>query len=148
MVHRRLIEPALARLEGERVKYFYDLVHELENDPRLGASPNTVYLVLKETLELLPTNLPHNELANFLFDFVATNEDRLNRVIFSRNFAHDPSCIRSVTNDFVRQVVDVVMTYYMEGKIESHEQRVHRISWPYDKNDFPYHDDEDEEEED
>lgn len=140
MVHRRLIEPVLSRLDGDRAKYFYELVHGLEKDPRLGASPNTVYLVLKETLELLPTNLPCDELTNFLFDFVATNEDRLNRVIFSRNFVHDPSCIRSVTNDFVRQVVDVVMTYYMEGKIESHEQSVHRFSWPYDKNDFPYHD--------
>ncbi|MEK9724745.1 MAG: hypothetical protein VW405_14845 [Rhodospirillaceae bacterium] len=46
MLHRKIVEPVLQNLEGERAQYFYSLIQRLEEDRRVEAMANLVYLSL------------------------------------------------------------------------------------------------------
>ena len=54
MLHRKLVEPALARLEGERASYFNRVMQRLDEDPRVEVAPNLVFVILREALPLCP----------------------------------------------------------------------------------------------
>jgi len=50
-VHRRLVNPVLSGLSGDRSQYFNKLVERVEGDPRIEGMANLVFLVLKETVD-------------------------------------------------------------------------------------------------
>jgi hypothetical protein len=141
MVHRRMIERVLGRLDEDRARYFGGVLRALDEDSRAEFLPNLVFLVLRESIQLLPVYLPQEEFLDRLFAFVAVNKDRLMRLIHSPRYIQQPACVREITNEFVVEVVDQVLARYRRGEIDSGERAVHRVQWPYDEIEFPYADD-------
>jgi len=140
-MHKRIAEKALAGLESEQAAYFADLIHEIEGDPRTQANPNLIFMVLRNTIPLLPIYLSKRELIERLYVFVDNNSARLNQSLFSKEFVTNERVLREVTDDFVDEVVSVALQRYEKGELESGEVRVHRVSWPYNDVDFPFEDD-------
>lgn len=150
-VHRKIVNSVLAKLSGDRAQFFNGLVDRVERDSRIEASPNLVFLVLKETIPYLPTYLPENELADRLFAFVADNQARLNRVIHDRRDGKDPGGLAEVTKEFVLQTLSFTLetpqvNEIQEEKISEEEENTYRFSWPELDTDFPYGDDDDDDE--
>lgn len=144
MLHRKLIEPALAALEGERASYFAQVVQRLEEDPRVEVAPNLVFLVLKEIMPLCPTYLPVRELDDRLLEFVAVNQMRINRVIFDPAFVERPdghAGMRELGGEFINQILTATFKKLDRGEIGSGENKVYRFSADDDPADFPYRDD-------
>ncbi len=138
MLHRKIIEPVLAQLDGERAGYFQNLLEKLEADPRAEKTPNLIYLVLKETVPFLPTYLNPDQIISHLLLFVAENRGKLNRILYSREYVKDPDCIKEVTNKFVTEILSSTFEQYDAGNIETGEQKIYRVSWPYDTVEFPF----------
>ena len=145
-MHRKLIEPVLATLDGEQATYFSNIAEKVGSDPRTEAAPNLVYLVLKDTIPFLPTYLPSDEFLYELYLFVRDNKNKLNQVIFDASYIENPENIRRVTCVFVGRVLELILEKYDQGGIDSQEPTVHTISWPLDNVDFPYIDDDEEDE--
>lgn len=148
MLHRKIVDDAIAHLPKEKASYFAGIAQRLEEDPRTQATPNLVFLVLKETLPMLPTNLSEGEFVDLLLGFVARNRRVLNSMIFDRRFIENPSFLRQITNDLVGEVVGRTLDLYRDGRIESGEQSFYRVTFPSGEGDFPYVDDDDEDEDD
>jgi len=145
-VHRKLIEPVLASLDGEQAAYFSNIAEKVGIDPRTEAFPNLVYLVLKETMLFLPTYLPSDEFLFLLYSFVRENKTQLNQIIFDKSYIEHPDNVRRLTNVFVGRVLQEILEKYDNGAIDNQEPTVHNISWPLIDHDFPYVDDDDEDE--
>ena len=143
MLHRKLIEPALAQLEGERAGYFARVLQRLDEDPRVDVAPNLVFLVLKDILPLCPIYLPARELVDRLLEFVAVNQARLNRAIFDPAYVEEggePDELKRIGGEFVSQVLHVTLQRYGEGELVTDEPRVYRFDANSDPDDFPYSD--------
>lgn len=147
MLHRKIIDPALAKLPEDRSGYFSDLAQLLEEDPRVQKAPNMVFLVLKETMALLPVHLPKKDLAEILIRFVQKHHRVLNQMIFDRRFVENPSFIRQLTNDVVKEAIGAAMDLYKEGKVDTGESSFYRISFPSGEGHFPYSDEDEEDDE-
>lgn len=119
MVHRKIIDPVLKNLGPSRADYFNRLVDRVERDPRTETVPNLVYLVLRETIPYLPADLPQEELADRLLDFVIGSQGWLNRVIHDRRFIEDPGRLAEVTKEFVLQVLALAMDQHQVNKIQA-----------------------------
>ena len=117
MVHRKIIDPVLKNLGPSRADYFNRLVDRVERDPRTETVPNLVYLVLRETIPYLPADLPQEELADRLLDFVIGSQGWLNRVIHDRRFIEDPGRLAEVTKEFVLQVLALAMDQHQVNEI-------------------------------
>ncbi len=143
MLHRKLVEPALARLDAESASYFVQLADHLAEDPRVEDVANLVFVLLKEAMPYLPTYLPFRELSDRLLGFVDANRTALNQAVFDRGFVVDadgPKAVRKLANVFVHGIVAETMKRYDEGDVGGNERSAYRYSWPYDTNDFPYTD--------
>ena len=138
MVHARIVKPALERLDEKRAAYFADVLSAIEEDRRTERMPNLVYLVLGNTIEHLPTHLPRKDMIDLLFAFLQSNRGRLAKRIYDPEFIHDPNSIRTVTNEFVHAVIDIVLEMAKSGQIEEKSRGERRFSWPYDNVDLPY----------
>jgi hypothetical protein len=138
MLHKRLVQPVLERLDREKAVYFGALADGLAEDRRAQADGNLVFLVLKEAVALLPTALPRQDLVDLLIAFVHSNREELNRVIFSRDFIRDPGVLRPLANRFVGLVVDTLLERVRKGEVETGEGKVRRFAWPYTDTDFPF----------
>lgn len=147
-VHRRILNAALGGLEEEQAIYFADIAEKLGADPRTERMPNLVYLVLADTVRFMPTYLMKKEFINRLFRFVEVNHRRLSRVIYDPAFLTDKTLLAPITGDFVAEVVEATLLHYEQGEIESGERVVHRMTFDESggATNFPYADDEDEEE--
>lgn len=147
-VHRRILNAALSGLEEEQAIYFADIAEKLGEDPRTERMPNLVYLVLADTVRFMPTYLAKKEFINRLLRFVDVNNRRLSRVIYDPAFLTDKSALSPITGDFVAEVVEATLLHYEQGEIDSGERVVHRMTFDESGGgtaDFPYLDDEDEE---
>ncbi|NQV83611.1 MAG: hypothetical protein HQ494_07290 [Rhodospirillales bacterium] len=145
-MHRRLVNPALATLSGDRASYFFRLVEQVERDPRTQNSANLVYLVLKETIPFLPTDLEQSDLIDRVFAFTAANRVRFNKILFDPRYLENPALFSEVTKEFVLAVLSAALDQHQIIEAEAakkHAANTYRFSWPdYDsKNPFPYDDD-------
>ena len=153
-VHRRILNAALGGLEKEQAVYFADVAEKLGEDPRTERMPNLVYLVLADTVAVLPTYLAKKEFINRLFRFVDVNHQRLARIIYDPEFLTDKTMLAPVAADFVAEVVSATLVHYEDGEIDAGEKIVHRMSFDGSGGDgegaldFPYLDDSDEDEDD
>jgi len=138
MVHQQIVKPAIDRLNQQKAKYFSDVVRDLEDDPRTQQMPNLIYLVLKETVESLPTHLPRKELIELLLSFVRSNRGRIGRLIYDEKFIKDPLSIKKITNEFIHEIIDIILEKLKNGEIQENNKDVRRYSWPYDNVDLPY----------
>jgi len=144
MLHRKLIEPALQRLEGERAGYFAQVLNRLDEDPRVDVAPNLVYVMLREVMPMCPTYLPVRELVDRLLEFVAINQVRLNRALF------DPALVdgsqkepemQKIGGEFINQILTTTFKKFHDGEIDTGEPKVLRYSSHDDPDSFPYRDD-------
>lgn len=145
-MHRRLVEAALRALPPDRSDYFTDLANRLEQDPRVEAYPNLVFLVLRETVALLPTQLPKDETIELLLGFVARHGRALGHLVYDRRFVENPAILRQLTNELVSEALGIVLRRAgEEGRTEGREKG-YRMTFPGDPGDFPYRDDDEENE--
>lgn len=135
-MHRRIVQHVLESLDSHRAGYFFDVVSKLEEDPRTGRFPNFVYLLLKETMSLLPAYLDKNEFLDMLFAFVERNQWKMRKHMFGPEFIYNPAVLKQVTNDFVTEVVERTLEHYEEGAIDTGEPSVIRLTWPYSDEDL------------
>ena len=147
-MHRRLVNPALAALSDDRALYFSKLVEQVDSDPRTEGLANLVYLILKETIPYLPTDLAQSDLIDQLFAFAGANRARFNKILFDPRYLKNPALFSEVTKEFVRQVLSSALEQHKIDESEKAKEsaaNTYRFSWPdYDsENPFPY-DDEDE----
>ncbi len=142
MLHRKIIGPALANLPKDRSAYFSDVVDVLEKDPRTQARPNMVFLVLKETMALLPTHLTKKDFANMLLTFVGRHHQVLNTIIFDRRFIENPAFLRHLTNDLVKDVIETTLERCRDGELQTGDQSFYRMRFPSGEGHFPYTDEE------
>ena len=143
MLHRKIVQPALADLEGERADYFHLLIQGLDEDPRTEPIANLVYLTLRATIPFLPIYLDRTELTDSLIEFVTANQQRLNRTIFDRGFidgSKSADALNDITNEFVSQVLAAILKKYDGGEVEDHAQTTYRFSGDFENDDFPYKD--------
>ena len=145
MVHRRIVNPALAGLSGDRAGHFAAVVDRVERDPRTGDFANLVYSVLKETIPFLPTDRPKADLIERLFAFVGDNRVRLYKILFDPVHLENPAPFAEATKDFVMQVLSSALERHEIDEIENAKIRAadtYRFSWPdYDPDKaFPYKD--------
>ncbi|MBT3306827.1 MAG: hypothetical protein HN377_10145 [Alphaproteobacteria bacterium] len=150
-MHKRLVNPALAALSGDRASYFTGLVEQVERDPRIEHSANLVYLILKETIPFLPTDLAPADLINQVFAFAAANRARFNKILFDPRYLENPALFSEVTKEFVLGVLSAAMDQHQLIEAEAAKEQAantYRFSWPdYDsENPFPYDDENDEDE--
>ena len=106
-MHKKIIETALSRLDGERAAYFGDVGRRLEEDPRAQPNASIVYTVLKDVTAELPIYLDKVELIDLLLKFTGGNYQRRHQIMFYREFVHDLTSIRAVTGNFILQGVDI-----------------------------------------
>jgi len=144
MLHRKIVEPILAELEGEESEYFSRVMQRLEEDKRLEAVSNLIYLSLRETIPYIPIYLPVPDFVDALFKFVSENRRRLNMAIFDRSYIEGPEGperLRLITNEFVARVLELTLEKYDDGEVTPEEERkVYRFSSTDDEIDFPYKD--------
>lgn len=138
-IQKRIADPALLALTGDRARYFSEIVRRLENDPRTDDMANLVFLALRDVVAIVPTYLPHADFIDLLFAFLAKNRARLVRILFDIAYRHDPKAIRPVTHLFVLEIVDLCMDLYQAEFLKIDEPAVHQFCWPeYEAEGFPY----------
>lgn len=139
-MHRRIVDGALSALPQERAVWFTDLANRLEQDPRTAAFPNLVFLVLRETMALLPMELGKEETADLLFDFVARNGRALAGHLYDRRFVENPTFLRHVTNEMVSEAIGIVLRRAEAGIRPPGRATAYRLRFPGDGDAFPYAD--------
>ncbi|MEK9751902.1 MAG: hypothetical protein VW338_01645 [Rhodospirillaceae bacterium] len=144
MLHRKLIEPALARLEGEQTAYFSRVLSRLDEDPRVDVAPNLVYFLVSEVMPLCPTYVPVRDLVDRMLKYVAVNKARLNKALFDSEYvdgARVQPDLKRMAGEVVNQILAATMDKFQAGEIDTGEPNVYRFSGGEDLDDFP--DDED-----
>ncbi len=144
-MHKKIIEKALGNLSADRATYFGAIVNRLEEDKRIENNANLVYSVLKDVIDDLPIYLDQKELINLLLEFTNKKYHTLKKALYDPEFVHDPSSIRSVTGEFVHQVVKLSFEKHENGEIEEAQLSVHKLTWPYRDTDVVDPEDEPEE---
>ena len=96
--------------------------------------------MLRETIPYLSADLPQEELADRLLDFVIGSQGWLNRVIHDRRFIEDPGRLAEVTKKFVLQVLASDMDQHQVNEIRAakvRQAKTCRFSYPEgDEDDF------------
>lgn len=142
-MHRRLVDAALKALPPDRSGYFADLATRLEQDPRAQAYPNLVFLVLRETMALLPTQLSKDEMIDLLLDFVARQGKALGHLVYDRRFVENPAILRQLTNELVSDAIGIVLSRAREGEGAERPGKGFRMTFPGEPGEFPYGDPDD-----
>lgn len=132
-MHKRIIETALSRLDASRATYFGEVARRLETDSRAQSNANIIYTVLNEVMAELPIYLDKDELIDLLVKFSESNYQRLRQALFDPEFVRDPASIRTVTDEFILQVVDMS---FKKGDDGDTSRGVHRLTWPYRETDL------------
>ncbi len=137
-MHQQIVQSALAALDGDRAKYFADVMPLLEMDSRTQAEPNLIYAVLKETMHLIPPYLPRAEFVDLLHAYIRENRDSLNFVLFSSAYITNSQVLAETAMPFVQDVVSKTFDLHEAGTIETGEPTVRHYAWPYENVDFTY----------
>lgn len=130
-MHRQIVTSILEGMDKDRAGYFNAVVDKIEKDPRTEKHSNYVFLLLKETMTLLPIYLEKPEFINILFQFVQDNRNLVKGIIFDKEYAYDQSVLKPVTNEFVVVVVAKTLEHYEKGDIETGEGTHKKFTFPY-----------------
>lgn len=138
-MHRKIIEPALRALDEERAVYFFGLVDHVEEDERFEDVANLAFLILRESLDVMPPLLGYAEVADRLYSFIRSNRSTLLQRIHSREFTFNPAYLKPLVDIFMKDISDLCWSRVQSGEITTDGGEVHRFSWPYsDDVQFPY----------
>ncbi|OFX11868.1 MAG: hypothetical protein A2516_03245 [Alphaproteobacteria bacterium RIFOXYD12_FULL_60_8] len=146
-MHKRMIAGVMASLDTERAAYFHKVLTVLDADPRTESRANMVYLVLKETMTLLPLYLEPEALVERLFAFIEDRYGILRKTLFDEAYVRNPTIIQAVTNLFIEEIVALTLSRFQEGAVDTGETLVQKFTWPYRASDLIDPDAEDETEE-
>jgi hypothetical protein len=141
VLHKRIVRPVIESLDEKRGAYFGRVVDQVETDPRTENYPNLPFIVLKETIEALPTYLEPPEMIEVLFDFIDNNLNELGKILHSPEYITDPNAMTVPCSGFILAVIKATMT---TADLESRDidgRSKYKLSWPIDPHDFPYSDD-------
>ncbi|MGB0682938.1 MAG: hypothetical protein ACPGOV_09530 [Magnetovibrionaceae bacterium] len=147
-MHKRIVEPALARLDPDRATYFSEVAHRLEGDSRAQEDANLVFSVLAASCGDLPPHLPIDDFINRLLVFTGQNKRSFLRVLYSRAYLHNPNILQKHTKGFVAEVIGEVMRRGAEGELDHDEPQVYTFGPGDDPSFFPYADPDEDDEED
>ncbi len=144
-MHRALIEQHFDRLPPARAAYFAKIVELVERDARLEMRQNIAFLVLEQALFDMPIELTPERVVARLHRFVDANGSALRTAMYSRAFVTGPrTVLRQVGTRFAAEVSHELLDRLRRGEIdEGRAEPVFRFAWPsYRRDDFPYADDE------
>lgn len=148
-MHKRLMDPVLSAMEGERSAYFAGITEELDADERLAGISNMIFLFLAAAAPFAPIQLPKRDFIGRLLAFHDRNQHRIFRTAFDPSFLTDKDLIRPVVNEFVQEISLIVLKKLDEGDLEVEgEQKTYRLSYPIDPEAFPFEDLDEQDDED
>lgn len=148
-MHKRLMDPVLATMDGERSAYFADVTETLSEDDRIDRNGNLVFLFLAAAAPFLPIFLPKRDLIGRLLVFVERNEHRIVRTAFDPAYLSDKDMIKPIVGEFVMETTAQVLKKADDGDIDPGDGgKVYRMAYPIDPAQFPYFDDDDLDEDD
>lgn len=148
MLHKRIISTVITRLDERRAAYFGRVVDRLEQDPRTELYPNLPILVLKETVETLPTYIEPEVLVNHLFRFLQEEKDTLSRIIHSAQYVADNTVLMPYCITFIKDVITDTLATVDDTELTDEGRSEYRLGWPISPTDFPYFDDETDQDDD
>lgn len=115
-------------------------------DTRLERISNLLFLTLSHAAPVLPLDLTEDELVGRLIAFVDRNEHRMVRLVFEPAFVTDPDHLQPIVREFVEETVLLILKSAEKDEIVNEaDPPVYRLTWPYDSSDFPFAEDDDEE---
>lgn len=129
-------------MDERRAAYFGRVVDRLEQDPRTDLYPNLPVLVLKETVEILPTYLEPGALIDHLFQFLSAEKDTLSRVIHGAQYTVDNAGLAPYCAPFVKNVIGDTLSIVDAAEEDNNGRTEYRLAWPIAPDDFPYVDNE------
>ena len=135
-------------MDERSAAYFGRVVDRLEQDPRTELYPNLPILVLKETVDLLPTYIEPDTLVSHLFRFIEAEKDTLSRIIHDAQYVADNTVLAPYCKTFVEDVIRDTLVNVDASEQDNEGRSEYRLGWPIVPNEFPYTDDEDNEDED
>ncbi len=144
-MHKRLMNSVLAAMDGERGAYFADVTETLSEDQRIERNGNLVFLFFAAAAPFLPMNLTKRELIGRLITFVERNQHRIVKTAFDPQFLTDRDIIKPIVNEFVMEMTALVLRKADEGEIDDGSGTTYHMSYPIDPNQFPYYDEDDDE---
>lgn len=146
-MHKRLMDPVLASMDAEHSLYFDDVARTLNDDKRIQRNSNLVFMFLAAAAPYLTTQLPKVDFIGRLIAFVERNEHRIVKTVFDPQYLSDRDLIKPVVGEFVMETAAQALAKLDAGELEEHGgDKVYRLKSPYDADDFPYKDlDEDDE---
>ncbi len=142
VLHKRIISTIITRLDKRRAAYFGRVVDRLEQDPRTELYPNLPILVLKETVEILPTYIEPKVLVDHLFRFLQEEKDTLSRIIHSAHYVSNNAVLTPYCKAFVEDVIRDTLATVDVAEQNNEGRSEYRLGWPIAPTDFPYSDDE------
>ena len=144
-MHKRLMDPVLAAMDGERSAYFADIAQTLSEDGRIERNGNLVFLLFAAAAPYLPTMLPKRDFIGRLLVFVERNEHRIMRTAFDPAFISDKDLMKPIVSEFVMETTAQIMRKADDGEIDPGDGgKVYRMTYPIDPAQFPYLDADDE----
>ncbi len=148
VLHKRIISTVITRMDERRAAYFGRVVDRLEQDLRTDLYPNLPILVLKETVEVLPTYLDPGIVVNHLFQFLNTDKDILTRVIHGAQYTADNTVLAPYCASFVENIIRDTLSSVDATEEDNNGRTEYHLAWPIAPDDFPYADTENEEDKD
>ena len=140
-MHKRLMDPVLARMDAAQSLYFDDVARSLSEDKRIERNSNLVFAFLAAAAPYLSTQLPKVDFIGRLIAFVERNEHRIVKTVFDSRYLSDRDLIKPVVNEFVVETAAQALAKLDAGEIDEHgAANVYRMRWPFNADDFPYND--------
>jgi len=140
-MHKRLMDPVVARMDAAQSLYFDDVAQSLSDDERIERNSNLVFAFLAAAAPYLTTQLPKVDFIGRLIAFVERNEHRIVKTVFDPRYLTDRDLIKPVVGEFVMETAAQALAKFDAGEIAEHRSAsVYRMSWPFDADDFPYAD--------
>lgn len=130
-MHKKIIEKTMSGLAKDRQDYFQSIIRYLEKDPRMVEQENVVFTILKDVIPDTPTYLDADEFVDLLIDFIRYNKPGIRNLMYSRSYIHDPHVMRTITGNFIQQVVVRSFDKHEKGDIDTGDLSVHKLTWPY-----------------
>ncbi len=122
----------MAALEKTRLDYFQGVIAQMEQDKRFEQQGNIIFTILKDVIPDTPIYLDPDDFVELLFDFIRFNNSGIQKIMYSRQYIHDPRLLRTVTGTLIQQVIALSFDKHEDdGETDTSDLNVHKLTWPY-----------------